>query len=517
MKTKILYTILFSVFIFSVKAQNESDALRYSQTYNGGTARFVSMGGAFGALGGDFSSLSYNPAGLGVYRSSEFTFTPSFKSRSISSDYNGSNGKDTRNRFYFDNLGFVLSFKPNKDVESGLVNLNLAFGYNRTNDFYANAFAKGDNTVNSMMDYFGGLTNLSNIYYNDMTSPSNPNDLYNPFSDSKAPWESILAWNTFLIDTAYGNNNYVAALNPGDGVLQRKRTSNTGSSGEFVFSLGANFSNKLYIGATLGVANVDYTTTTTYSEDAFSGNDTLFNGYRFYYSDYKQIIETTGSGYNFKIGVIYKPIEGLRLGLALHTPTYYNLEDTYSSSIYSNFDVHKKEIGFYSETPNSRYDYHLESPFKAIGSIAYTFKDLGLLSVDVEHVNYSSMRLRDGGDGADFSGANDAISAQYRNVNNIRVGGEVRIDDMFLRGGYAYYPSPYVKGSLNENSNRSVISGGIGYRTGNFFIDAAYLYSMQKEKYFFYNLSNADGSSAVNPVSTKMSEGKFLVTIGFKF
>lgn len=516
MKTRILYILIFSSFILSTSAQDQSDALKYSQTFNGGTARFMSMGGAFGALGGDFSSISYNPAGLGVYRSSEFTITPSFKKRTISSDYNGSNGSDYRNRLGLDNFGFVLSYKPNKDTQTGLVNFNVAFGYNRTNDYYANAFAKGDNSTNSIMDYFAN--NAKGVNYNDLTVPSDPSDNYNPYLElSPYYWPATLAWNSYLIDTIAGDpSSYSRMLNSGDGVLQRKYSSTTGSSGEYVISLGTNFSNKLYIGATFGITSINYFTSTTLSEDAFLSNDSLSNGYKFYYSDYKQTIETNGTGYNLKVGVIYKPIEGLRLGLALHTPTYYNLEDIYSYGIHSNFDLHEQEINKYGDASGT-YEYQLETPFKAIGSIAYTFGDLGLLSIDVEHVNYSSMRLRDPNDGDAFTDANDAIKSSYRNVNNIKAGGEIRINNIFLRGGYAFNPSPYKNGSLNEKANRTIISSGVGYRSGNFFIDVAYLLSIHKEKYLLYDLRNTDGSSAVNPVSTKMTEGKFLATIGFKF
>ena len=518
MKTKIFYTIFFSLSTILTNAQGSSDALNYSQTFNGGTARFVSMGGAFGALGGDFTSISINPAGLGVYRSSEFSITPSFKKRNVSSDYNGSNGKGSQNRFGFDNLGFVLSYKPNGEAEKGLINLNIAFGYNRTNDYYTNAYAKGDNSANSIMDYFASIANGNNS--DDMSFPpaSEPNNTYNPFLDSNAPWEAIMAWNTYLINPTMGTN-YEAALNGNDGVFQQNRILNTGSSREFILALGTNYSNKLYIGTTVGITNINYSSSSTFSEDAFLSADSLVNGYynQFFYSDYKKKIETRGTGYNLKIGVIYKPIDGLRLGLALHTPTFYNLEDLYSYSIHSNFDYHRNEENYYSNSPDGRYEYQLETSLKAIGSIAYTFKDLGLLSIDVEHVSYSSIRLRDSNDPNTFTDANDAIKSSYRNVNNVKIGGEIRISDVFLRGGYAFYPSPYKKGYLNENTNHSIISCGIGYREGNFFIDAAYMYSIQKEKYVLYDLRNVDGSYAVNPVSTKMTEGKFLTTIGFKF
>ncbi|MHC1705089.1 MAG: OmpP1/FadL family transporter [Tenuifilaceae bacterium] len=511
MKTRISIVLIFTLFNIQSFAQSPSDALNFSQTFNGGTARFVSMGGAFGALGGDFGSLSYNPAGLGIYRTSEFTFTPSFKNRSITSDYNGMSGNDSKSRFYFDNLGFVFSFKPYKDADNGLINFNLGFGFNRTNDFNSNAIARGNNSDNSMMDYIAGLASGNNYF--DLTDPDD--NTYNPFLDSNAPWEAIMAWNTFLIDTATGSNgqDYWAALNPGDGVAQQKVISTSGLTGEYTISVGANISNKVYFGATLGISDINIKTSSTYSEDAFTSNGYLPNGDRFNYSDYNQTIETNGSGYNLKLGVIFKPIEGLRLGYAFHTPTYYKLEDTYSYSLFSSFDYGTSE----SKTPNSRYDYQLETPFKSIGSIAYVFQDLGLLSLDVEKVNYSKMRFREGGDGYSYTSENQDINDIYRNVYNLKVGGEVRIDKMFLRAGYAYYGSPYKSGYLNEDSNRKLISGGIGYRSGNFFIDAAYLYTLQNEKYIFYNLSNADGSLAINPVSTKMTEGKFLMTVGFKF
>lgn len=502
MKTKIFYTILFTTFLLSVNAQDQTDALRYSQTFNGGTARFMSMGGAFGALGGDFSSISYNPAGLGVYRSSEFTITPSFKKRSVNSDYNNSNGKDYSNRLGFDNLGFVFSFRPNNGNESGLVNLNLAFGYNRTNDYNTYSYANGKNSSNSIMDYFA---NKADGYSSSSLSDSTG---YNSYY-SGAPWDAIMAWRAYLINPAAGGG-YIAALNNGDGVNQSNTTEASGSSGDYLFSLGVNISNKLYLGASLSIQTIDYTYSAVYHEKAFLNNDTIYTGDRFNYLNYYQNFETGGRGYNLKIGGIYKPIDGLRLGFAIHTPTYYQLEDTYSYSMYSDMlygTVNEK-------SPNGRYDYRLETPFKTIASIAYTFKDFGLLSIDVEHINYSTMRLRNGND---FVDANDAIHSTYRNVNNIKIGSEIRLNKVFLRAGYALYPSPYKRDYLNQDSNRSIISGGVGYRSGNFFIDAAYLYTMQNEKYVFYDLRNLDGTSAVNPVNSKITEGKFLATVGFKF
>lgn len=498
-----------------VFAQGAADGLRYSQTFCGGTARFVSMGGAFGALGGDFGSLSYNPAGLGVYRTSEFTITPSFKSRNISSAYNGETKEDSRTRMYFDNVGFVLSFKPFKSEETGLVHFNMGFGYNRNNDFYANSLAEGNNQSNSIMDYFETRANATNIYFNDLYESSKP------FQNSNLNgyWDVVMAWNTLLLyDTLPGTNGrkYYSALPFADDKVRQKNVIETkGSSGEFVMSFATNISNKFYLGASLGINNFDYSYTSTYSEDAFETNGSWGNGDRFYYSDYIQKIDIAGTGYTFKVGGIFKPIDGLRIGAAIHTPTYYSFEDTYSYTMKSNFDYFENgavnEVNFTCSTPIGKYKYHFETPFRAIGSIAYTFQDKGLISVDFEHLDYSTMRFRDGGNGDDFSDVNADASSIYKGVNNIRVGGEVKVGDFALRAGYGYYPSPYKSGYINDKAKTNQFSGGIGYRSGNFVIDAAYLLTKRSEEYIFYDFPG------VNTVKTDMSDGKFLVTLGFKF
>jgi len=489
-------------------SQTIEDGIRFSQTLNGGTARSISLGGAIGALGGDFTSLSINPAGLGVYKSGELTVTPSFKNQKVSSTYNGIKATDTRNRLYFDNVGVVMSLKPNGSDDKGLVNLNMGVGYTRTNDFFSNSIATGDNPNNSIMDFFA--VKAKGYYYNDLLVDDN----YNPFSESSAPWDVIMAWNTYLLyDTIAGTNGteYEPALLIGDGVVQKNAVSTKGGSGEFDISFAANISNKLYLGLTVGIADYSFTYNATYSEDAFQSNPARSNGDRFYYSDYMQYFETSGTGYNIKLGAIYTPIPSIRIGAAIHTPTFFSFSDSYSYTMKSNFDIAGVESNFTSNSPLGKYDYDFETPFKLVGSFAYIIKEYGLISLDVEHLDYSAMRFRDGGNGDNFTDLNQSIDGHFRNVTNIRVGGEARINDFSVRAGYAYYPSPYKSGFLNDNSNTNQLSFGLGYRIGNFTIDAAYLQTLQNAKYKFYDLTD------LNVVSTKTRDGKFLITLGFRF
>lgn len=503
----VLATACFSIFTGTLKSQNLSDGLRFSQTYNNGAARFVSMGGAFGALGADFTAIGFNPAGLGVYKSGEFTITPSFKRQSVNSTFLGVSATDNKSRLYLDNLGVVMSFKPYKSEEKGLLAYNLAFGYNRTNDFHSNAITLGDFNKYSIMDYFSLIT--SGKYTPTQLEPTSS---YNPFNTLGAgAWESIMAWNTWLLyNYNSGTGNYEAAIFQGDSVKYKNVTSTEGGAGEFTMAFGANISNVLYLGMSLGITDYNYTFNSTYSEDAKSSNPAWPNNDRFYYMDYRQYVETKGSGFNLKIGGIYVPLPWLRLGLSLHTPTFYSFDDAFSSSIVSNFDTAAVEVNLRSNSPLGQYDYHFETPMKLTGSVAVVVKQQGLFSIDIEHVDYSTMRFRRGGDGDTFWDLNSQMGNTFKSVTNFRFGGEYRLGDISLRGGFAYYPSPYKAGFLNSKSDIKQFSAGLGYRSGNFSIDMAYLRTIQDVKYVFYN---SDIPSATN----KIRDGKVLLTFAFRF
>jgi hypothetical protein len=511
MKTNLIkyyvLTIGFGFISSLLFAQSYSDGLLFSQTTNNGTARFVSMGGAFGALGADFSSIGVNPAGLGVYKSGEFTITPSFKTQKVNSNFLGVSASDNKNRLYLDNLGFVMSFKPYKTEEKGLLSYNIAFGYNRTNDFYSNTITLGDYNKYSIMDYFSSIT--SGNYTPQQLEYS---DNYDPFNGLGAgAWESVMAWNTYLLyeyDNATGN--YTPAIFLEDSVNYRNIVTTEGGSGEFTIAFGGNISNTFYFGASLGITDFNYTYTSTYEEAAKNSNGTWPNGDRFYSLNYKQYIETKGTGYNLKIGGIYVPTPEVRLGVSLHTPTFYNLDDAFSSSIVTYFDTASTAVYFISNSPFGKYDYHFETPMKLIGSASFIIMQKGLISVDVEYVNYSAMRFRKGGDGYNFWDLNSQMDNVFKNTVNYRIGGEYKLGNLSLRGGYSFYPSPYKSGYINEKSNIQQFSGGLGYRSGNISIDLAYLRTMQDLKAVFYN-------GDIPIVTNKIRDSKVLLTFGFRF
>lgn len=461
-------------------AQNEIDALRYSQLSFGGTARYNAMAGAFGALGGDFSVLSANPAGIAIYRSGEFTFTPSFFSRTVSADYKGNIADDNKYNVNFGNAGIVLSYyKP--ETKNAWKGIMFGFGYNRLNDFNSRIFMSGNNTKSSLLD----------IYLADAIAEGNPNN-FDPFG-------TLLAWNTYLLDTALGGSYFHVIPNYGE--LQIKSVETSGSMGETVFTLGGNYSDKLYMGFTFGIPNIKYREESTYSESL--ENDTLY-GFKSY--ELNQDLTTDGVGFTFKFGMIYKPVDWVRVGGALHSPSYFTMHDNWSSNISSQFT----NISYFSESPSGLFDYSLITPMRATGSIGFVINKAGLIGFDYEFVDYPSARLSSVK--YKYLTENKNIREKYVEANNFRIGTEWRLHPVSIRGGAAYYGSPFKKGAGNDGSRISY-TAGIGFREENFFLDFAYVLTQTKENYYFYSPEQANIDPSIN---TSLSSS-ILMTLGFKF
>lgn len=509
-----------------VAAQSIDDGLRMSQEYPTGTARFVSMGGAFGALGSDFSSIDVNPAGLGVYRSSEFTFTPSFSSTKSRSTYLGTREIETARGFSLDNMGFVLSTSPSGNPEQGVSQLNFSFGYNRSNTFKANTLVEGRSENSSILDYFAAQAGTyNNILPDDLSfwyDSTGAMD-FDPTVGTNAPWGMILAWNTYLLDD--NGSNYFAPLDETLGTVEQKRRSVTsGNNGTYNLSMGMSIANKLYLGLSMGILTHKYEELIKHQEVADPTN-AASTFIRFNYMDYIRDFSSSGSGINAKLGAIFTPIPMLRFGLSVHTPTFYSITHRYSYNMTSNVDTNGVTIN--SKLSNDqlasftgRYKYKFETPFRLIGSAAVVLGQLGLVSVDVEHVNYSSMKFRNGEDGDDLSDLNEMAKETYRNVFNLKLGGEMVLGNVALRAGYAFYPSPYRKDFLNHSSHSHLMSIGAGYCTNiGFFIDAAYQQALSVNQYRLYEWTDeANGIDVYSaPVKSNYSTGKFVLTCGFRF
>ncbi|MFZ4399613.1 MAG: OmpP1/FadL family transporter, partial [Bacteroidales bacterium] len=480
-------TIIIAIASISTTfAQNEIDALRYSQIYYGGTARSTALGGAFGALGADFSSLSQNPAGIGLYKISEFTLTPSFYIGKTESKFLDSPSRDDyKYNFNVGNIGFVYTFfkRGNYSQNDGFKAAQFGFGINRLNNFNNRMIMEGYNSTSSMMNQY---VNYANDH--------NTNDLYS--------FDTQLAYDTYLINPKTGDSSHYTSIVNGN-VTQRKTVSTSGSTNEVVMSLGGNYSDKLYIGATLGFPFLHYSEQSTYKE--IDTKDSVSNFNSFTVSD---DLTTTGAGINFKFGLIYRPIDLIRIGLAFHSPTYYySMQDEYSRKIESDLASQGK---YSASSPKGSFEYELTTPTRVIGSLAFVFGEHGLLSADYEFVDYTLPRLR-AENNIDFMDQNDAIQTKYAPTSNFRFGGEWRLNPLAFRAGYAIYGSPF-KTTVNDGK-RTILSFGLGFREKQFFIDLAYSYSKQNEDYYFYDPSVI----SLRPVKNTMTGSNIMMTIGFKY
>jgi hypothetical protein len=478
-----LLTALFLGLNLNAYAQNEDDALRYSNTKFGGTARSTALAGAFGALGSDFSSLSINPAGIGLYRKSEFSFSPGMTGAATQSNYFGEGYKDDRYQFSISNFGMVIAgtkdSKSNKWKGAG-----IGFGYNRLANFNNRIIIQGNNATSSLTDIY-----LSEAQALD---PSN-----------LPAFGTDLAWSTYLIDTL--NGKYFSSMPSNINKTQRKTIEKRGGMGETVISFGGNYDNKLFMGATLGFQKIRYWEESNYSEnpvtDTFDIKGFTLNNY----------LNTDGNGMNLKLGIIYMPVPFVRIGGAFHSPTFFSMHDSYSTGMTTSFNdgtTINAGVDANGGGDKGSYDYRFNSPFRAVGSLAFIFGKYGLISADYEYVNYREARLR--AVGYSFIEQNNTIRDKYQAVGNIRVGSEIKLDPFCIRLGYAMYASPFKDKSLM--SDQQFFTGGFGYRQDGFFADISYMRSMHNEKYYLY-----DSSFNPTPSSNKLTSGTIVATVGVRF
>lgn len=532
MKTRrkiLALALIASISMHHLTAQSIDDGLRMSQIIPSGTARFTAMGGAFGAVGSDFSSIDVNPAGLGVYRSSEFTFSPSFSSTKSRTLYNGTRATDTERGFALDNMGFVLAINPSGNTDNGLCQLNFGFGYNRSNTFRTNTITKGTSDNSSILDYFAAKArSYNNIEPIDLQFgyDNTGTMIWDPTENTNAPWEMIMAWNTYLLDD--NGTEYFSPIDKYMGIVHQKQNSETsGNTGEYNISMGLSLSNKVYLGLSMGISSHKHQEIIKYQEDADPTNAAT-SFIRFNNMNYNREFNTESSGINVKMGAIYTPIPMLRFGLSVHTPTFYSVKHRYAYNMTSNVDTidgaNKRHSISAKLSPNEQarftgqYKYRFETPFRLTGSAAVVLGGMAMVSLDVEHVNYANMKFRRGEDGDDLNDLNEFAHEVYRNTFNMRLGGEMVLGNVALRTGYAFYQAPYKREFENHTSHSHLISAGVGYSTNiGFFIDAAYQQNISPNKYTLYSWEDGNNTHISPLAKTTYSTGKFVITCGFRF
>ena len=520
MKRNLLFIIALFVCVLSF-GQGEIDAYRYSNNDLSGTARGQAMGGAFGALGGDMTGVAVNPAGIGIYRSSEIVANMSLTSPIIK----GTTNQESNNTFHFDNLSYV-SYYPL--VKGSMLSLNFGFNYSRVKNFEQRYSASKPEMKSSLTDYMVQLTN--GVYHT--TWDSGNTDSW--YANSNIPWLGILAWDGYLIDPRRGTSNvYESILPEGEKVKPSLKVTEKGKVETYDFTIGSNIVDKFYWGATVSITDLSYVMTSTY-EEKFLG----VPGSGFSLENY---LNTKGSGIQLKAGVILRPANALRIGVAYHSPIWYTMTDYYQGCLIPNltprgiYDDNGNEVGLTVTPENASISYNFRTPGSWTFSAAVVLSTQAVVSLDYEIKDYADMNLKDDR-GNDWKDVNNIINEDYKNASTIRVGLEFRFTPQLSgRLGYALAQSPYRLNDIKSvgdiivpagtiphytlSGDVNYLTAGLGFRfTPRFYGDIALVLRTQEDDlYYFPSVKNngVDSDSFQSTFTNKALKG--LVTLGYKF
>lgn len=533
MKTKIiLSTILTALCTAGASAQSAIDAYNLTPTEMRGTARFVSMGGAFTSLGGDISCMAQNPAGLGLYRSSDLGFTLDISMRQYKSATNNRLDKNSETKVYFDNFGYV-----------GVVNLQGAissfqWGISATRTATIDRLSSGYviPTKSSLTNYIASYTNGVDSY--DLLH----DDSYNPFYDSTEDWLSILAYNSYLINNNSSDTQYAGLHTNGTYGDAMYKVRERGSSYEYNIDFAGNVSDIFFWGAGLGITDLQYSRENDYSEsmenalvyDRLRDNLTTGNaGFNLY--NYQRI---SGTGANLKLGIIVRPIEMLRIGAAIHTPTWLHLVHTGYADVDYNFITNnggERNSGSYGTPDYNEYTSKLNSPWRFMLGASAVLGTKAIVSADYEHVAYNNMTLKQAnydrfGGYVDNTYANADVKEYFKGANIFRAGIEYRVlPTLSVRAGYNWQGSA-VKESAKSNTtiytsgtdpsytlynDTHNISAGVGYRYRSWYIDAAYVHTSQKGTFHAY--TPYPGCNETPSANVTNTYNNIVISTGFRF
>ena len=517
MKRNLLFLIVPFACTLSF-GQGEIDAYRYSNNELSGTARGQAMGGAFGALGGDVTGVAINPAGIGVYRSSEVVANISLTSPLIK----GTTNQESNSSFGFDNLSYI-SYYPL--VKGSMLSLNFGFNYNRIKSFDQRYRTSRVDMKSSLTDYMLELTD--GINHSVWTGNTD-----NCYTNPKIPWLSILAWDGYLINEKDKTNDaYESILYKDEHVSPTLSVSEKGKVESYDFTIGSNIANRFYWGATVSIIDLSYLMTSSYDEKFLGVQGSGLN--------LENYLETKGSGFQMKVGLIFKPTDVLRVGVAYHSPIWYTMTDYYQAELTPRLTARGiytdegKEVG-HTETPYNSSSYYMQTPGSWTFSLAAVLSTQAIISVDYENKDYSAMNLKDP-EGHDWKDVNNRMNDEYKDASTLRAGLEFKFTPQFSgRVGYACVQSPYRQDiqstgknvktagtvphyTLSDNVN--YLTAGLGFRfTPQFYGDFALVLRKQKDDLYYFPPVKIEGVEPDSFSGTFTNQTmKGLVTLGYKF
>lgn len=520
------YILAAMAFIgFAANAQNTYDAVRIFDSELTGTARFVGMGGSMGALGSDISVLSTNPAGIGLFRSSALSVSAGLAFDDNEADCRGTVRNEDKTLFSIENIGAVLTCPLFEDET--LRYWNFAINYKHRKNL------KREFSMAGATDGFSQMYQMQ-AFYN-----AAPFDIlqmsYHDYTSLKYPWMALLGADGGLLYEGY-EDAQGAIIDQGmpnyESTDMVYHSVEDGGVEQVEANLSFNINDRVYLGVTLSGHYVDYSRYSYYGEDdAFGEIYTLHNWY-----------ETRGEGFDAKFGVIVRPFieSSFRIGAAIHTPTWYSLTNRTSALIEGQptdfvTGVMDTRDYDYAYGDDCYIDYHLSTPWRFNLSAAYTFDTFLALNAEYEYADYSTAKLKYDSGGDYIPGMKEEFKSNMKGVHTFKIGAEIRLDDnLSMRCGYNHISAPFKKDACklkftNVDTNTEYLNSyatnnytlGMGYSSGNFYIDAAYLLSQRDADFYpFFDSYTDEATGRYNrnaPATVTENRHKLVLTAGLRF
>ena len=473
----------------TANAQNEIDILRYSYQEALGSTRTMAMGGAFGALGADLASLNGNPAGIGMYRRGDAGVTTGFASKKAKINVNGQIGNANQLAGSTTNLGIALSY-PSVNPDWPVT--TLAITNTRRANFNEKIEIEDASLDASLLDAF--LAEAMGTV---------PPDLYD-----RAPFTSNLAWETYLLDPHPNNDPtaYISAI-PEGGAYATKTIERSGRLNETNIGLGSGLNERLYIGASIGIVDVEFEETSVHKERPRQDSLALSEW------EFQEMLAVEGSGINLKVGATLVVTDWLRAGLAYHTRSRITFTDEYSTTVRSAFTTGET---YDYNSPFNRLEYVIFTPSRLIASAAFIMGKAGIVSADYERVDYGTGTLNasafSGPSAYDFAAENAAAADLYGESHIARVGCEFRVQRAWrIRAGASFETSPFTQAAdVLADANRYTGSMGFGYRTEDWYFAGTYRRSVYQNDIYLFSPDLLDAGRM------QKTHGMVVATVGFR-
>ena len=487
---KILFLFITGLTVSASYSQEVSDALRYSQENLTGTARYRAMSGAFGAVGGDISALSVNPAGSAIFNSNQVGVTFSNQNLKNNSNYFGNQTSDKENSFILNQAGGVFVFND-RNPNGNWKKITIGANYENINNYNNNVFSAGTNNGNSVASYFLAYANGDPLKNNavplgDITGIPYRDQFY-------AEQQAYFGYYGFVINPVSNSDNnteYVSNVPAGPNYHENEIYTR-GYNSKLSFNIATSYKDRIYFAANLNAHITDYRRSSSFYE---SNNNPRQATERISNLRFNNELYTYGNGFSFQHGTIAKVTENFRLGVTYESNTWYELYDEVSQSLYSTTQATGGPENYADVNPNlvNVYEsYTLQTPAKWTFSGAYIFGKSGLLSIDYSIKDYSNTKYKPTNDPYFREELNPQISNTLTSAGELRIGGEYKIKELSLRAGYRFAGSPYKDGTTIGDLNS--YSGGLGYNFGGTKLDLAYSYLEQKSNQGFFAKGLTEG------------------------